>query len=96
MNCMYSNFLSKLLKKYNHNRTEENFNTYEKHRNKCVKWLREAKFDWCRNIDFANLTDNHVFENATIFRKAVLLCGFRGAYGVQHAEFCRILQEITR
>ena len=42
-------------------RTEENFKAFKKQRNKCVKLLRNAKFDYYRNIDLGNLTDNHKF-----------------------------------
>ena len=52
---------NKLRNKYKHHRTEENLKTFKKQRNKCVKLLRKAKFDYYRNIDLSNLTDNHKF-----------------------------------
>lgn len=32
---------------------------FKKQRNKCVKLLRSANFDYYRNIDLGKLTDNH-------------------------------------
>ncbi len=52
---------TRLRNKYNKNRTEENLKAFKKQRNKCVKLLRKAKFDYYRNIDLDNLTDNHKF-----------------------------------
>ena len=52
---------TKLRNKYNDDRTEENLKAFKKQRNKCVKLLRNAKFDYYRNIDLGNLTDNHKF-----------------------------------
>ena len=52
---------AKLLKKYSRDRTEENFNAYKKQRNTCVNLLREAKYDYYRNINLASLNDKHKF-----------------------------------
>ncbi len=52
---------TRLRNKCNKNRTEENLKAFKKQRNKCVKLLRRAKFDYYRNIDLDNLTDNHKF-----------------------------------
>ena len=46
---------------YNDHRTEENLKAYKKQRNKCVKLLRKAKFDYYGNIDLGDLTDIHNF-----------------------------------
>ena len=52
---------TKLRNKYNGSRTEENLKAFKKQRNKCVKLLRRVKFDYYKNIDLNNLTDNHKF-----------------------------------
>ena len=52
---------TKLRYKYNDDKTEENLKAFKKQRNKCVKLLRKAKFDYYKNIDLGNLTDNHKF-----------------------------------
>ena len=52
---------TRLRNKYNNDSTEENFKAFKKQRNKCVKLLRRAKFDYYRNIDLGKLTDNHKF-----------------------------------
>ena len=50
---------TRLRNKYNNDSTEENFKAFKKLRNKCMKLLRRAKFDYYRNIDLGKLTDNH-------------------------------------
>ena len=52
---------TKLRNKYNDDKTEENLKAFKKQRNKWVKLLRKAKFDYYENIDLGNLTDNHKF-----------------------------------
>ena len=52
---------TRLRNKYHNDSTEENFKAFKKQRNKCVKLLRRAKFDYFRNIDLGKLTDNHKF-----------------------------------
>ena len=52
---------TRLHNKYNKDRTEANLKAFKKQRNKCVKLLRRAKFDYYRNIDLGKLTDNHKF-----------------------------------
>ena len=52
---------TKLRNEYNDDKTEENIKAFKKQRNKCVKLLRKAKFDYYKNIDLGNLTDNHKF-----------------------------------
>ena len=52
---------TKLLKKYSRERTEENFNACKQQRNTCVNLLREAKYDYYRNINLADLSDNYKF-----------------------------------
>ena len=52
---------TKLLKKYSRDRAEENFTAYKKQRKTCVNLLREGKYDYYRNINLANLSDNPKF-----------------------------------
>ena len=52
---------TRLRNKYNNDSTEENLKAFKKQRNKCVKLLRRAKFDYYENIDLGKLTDNHKF-----------------------------------
>eukprot|EP00794_Sanderia_malayensis_P004297 gene4297-biopygen3488 len=52
---------TRLRNKYSKNRTTENFKAFKKQRNKCVKLLRQAKFDYYRSIDLDSLTDNYKF-----------------------------------
>ena len=47
--------------KYNKDKTNENFETYKRQRNKCVKMLRKAKFNYYKDLDLNNLTDNSKF-----------------------------------
>ena len=51
----------RLRNKYNNDSTEENLKAFKKQRNKCVKLLCWAKFDYYRNIDLCKLTDNRKF-----------------------------------
>ena len=52
---------TRLRNKYIRNRTEANLEAFKKQRNKCVKLLRKAKFDYYRNINLDNLKDNRKF-----------------------------------
>ena len=52
---------TRLRNKYNNDRTEENRKALKEQKNKCVKLLRRAKFDYYRNINLGKLTDNHKF-----------------------------------
>ena len=49
------------LKKYKRDRTEEHFNACRKQRNKCVKLLRKAKYEYYGNTNLENLSDTHRF-----------------------------------
>ena len=52
---------TRLRNKYSNDSTEENLKAFKKQRNKFVKLLRRAKFDYDRNIELGKLTDNHKF-----------------------------------
>ena len=52
---------TKLRNRYNDHRTEENLKAYKKQRNKCVKLLCKANFDYYGNMDLGDLTDSHKF-----------------------------------
>ena len=52
---------TRLRNKYHNNRTDANLKAFKKQRNKCVKLLRKAKFDYYQNINLGNLTDNRKF-----------------------------------
>ena len=49
------------LNKYNEDKTDENLAAYKRQRNKCVKILRKAKYNYYQNLDLKNLTDNRKF-----------------------------------
>ena len=42
-------------------RTPENWNAFKKQRNKCVKTLRQAKCDYCGNLDEKSITDKREY-----------------------------------
>ena len=50
-----------LRNRYNKLRSQENWNAFKKQRNKCVKMLRQAKFDYYKTLDIKCLTDNRKF-----------------------------------
>ena len=52
---------TRFLNKYNKDKTNENFEAYKRQRNKCVKMLRKAKFNYYKDLDLNNLTDNRKF-----------------------------------
>ena len=52
---------TRLFNKYNKEKTNENFEAYKRQRNKCVKILRKAKFNYFKKLDLKNLTDNRKF-----------------------------------
>ena len=52
---------SKLKKKYNKNRTEENWDNYKKQKNFCVNLLRKIKKDYFNDLNIKNITDNKAF-----------------------------------
>ena len=52
---------TRFLNKYNKEKTNENLEAYKRQRNKCVKMLRKAKFNYYKNLDLKNLTDNRKF-----------------------------------
>ena len=52
---------SKLKNDYNKNRSYENWNSYKKQRNFCVKLLRKTKSEYYKNIDIKSLSDNKKF-----------------------------------
>ena len=45
----------------NKERTPGNWNAFKKQRNKCVKFLRQAKRDYYGNLDVKSITDNRKF-----------------------------------
>ena len=51
----------RFLNKYNKAKTAENLAAYKRQRNKCVKILRKAKYNYYQNLDLKNLTDNRKF-----------------------------------
>ena len=52
---------TRLRNKYHNHRTDANLKAFKKQRNKCVKLVRKAKFDYYQNINLGNLTDNRKF-----------------------------------
>ena len=52
---------TKLHNKCIDDQTEENLKAFKKQRNKCVKLLRKAKFNYYKSIDLSNLPDNNKF-----------------------------------
>ena len=52
---------TRLRNKYHNNRTDANLKALKKQRNKYVKLLRKAKFDYYQNINLGNLTTNRKF-----------------------------------
>ena len=52
---------TQLRNKYNKERTQSNLNTFRKQRNKCVKLLRKAKFEYYKNLDLKDISDNRKF-----------------------------------
>ena len=52
---------TRFLNKYNKDKTNKNFEAYKRQRNKCVKMLRKAKFNYYKDLDLNNLTDNRKF-----------------------------------
>ena len=52
---------TRLHSKYHNNKTDANLKAFKKQRNKCVKLLRKAKFDYYQKINLGNLTDNRTF-----------------------------------
>ena len=50
-----------LRNRYNKERTPGNLNAFKKQRNKCVKTLRQAKRNYCVNLDVKSITDNRTF-----------------------------------
>ena len=55
---------TRFLNKYNKDKTNESFEAYKRQRNKCVKMLRKAKFNYYKDLDLNNLTDNRKFWKA--------------------------------
>ena len=52
---------TRFLNKYNKDKTNENFEAYKRQRNKCVQMLRKTKFNYYKDLDLNNLTDNRKF-----------------------------------
>ena len=52
---------TQLRNKYNKERTQSNLNTFRKQRNKCVKLLRKAKFEYYKNLNLKDISDNRKF-----------------------------------
>ena len=52
---------TRFLNKYNKDKTNENFEAYKRQRNNGVKMLRKAKFNFYKDLDLNNLTDNRKF-----------------------------------
>ena len=52
---------TQLQNKYNKERTQSNLNTFRKQRNKCVKLLRKAKFEYYKNLNLRDISDNWKF-----------------------------------
>ena len=50
-----------LRNRYNKCRSQENWNAFKKQHNKCVKILRQAKFNYYKTLDIKCLTDNCKF-----------------------------------
>ena len=55
---------SRLLNKYNKNRTYENWSNYKKQRNICKNIVKKTKADYFNNIDIKNTIDNKRFSTA--------------------------------
>ena len=47
---------------YNKCRTHNKWNAFNKQHNKCVKILRQAKVDYCGNLDLEDISDNRKFR----------------------------------
>ena len=52
---------TRLRNKYHNNRNDANLKAFKKQRNKYVKLLRKAKFDYYQNINLGNLISNRKF-----------------------------------
>ena len=52
---------TQLRNKYNKERSQSNLNTFRKQRNKCVKLLRKAKFEYYKNLNLKDISDNRKF-----------------------------------
>ena len=53
---------SQLKRKFNNNKSEENFKKYKKQRNYCVKLLRKAKMEYFQNMDVNKVNYNKCFR----------------------------------
>ena len=52
---------SRLRNRHNKSRTAENWNSFRKQRNRCVKFFRQAKKDYYSKLDINLVTDNRKF-----------------------------------